>query len=107
MKTNKEIILSHPGLEDTPDSFVEKIMLDRSVAGTEEYNSNDKNIALCAADLYLFMANSPDFTDSKLSMTYSRDAFIKTAKRLYIENGEAQKANSLTVKIIGRAKTTH
>lgn len=108
---NKETILSFPGIEDTPEKFVEKIMGDRSIDGTATYISGDNLVNLCTADLYVFMANANDFTENKLSMTYSRDQFLNTAKRLYRENGEPEKAEALDVKkkkplFRGKAKYT-
>ena len=104
---NRNIILSFPGLEDTPERFVNKIMSDRSLNGEDIYKPNDKIVNLCAADLYVFMGNNSDFSESKLSIKYSRDTFIRTAKNLYSENGETSKAKALGVKMIGQAKTTH
>ena len=106
-ESNRNIILSFPGLEDAPESFVNKIMSDRSLNGADRYKSNDKIVNLCAADLYAFMANNSDFSESKLSVKYSRETFIRTAKNLYCENGEIHKVKALNIKAIGKAKTTH
>lgn len=105
--SNRDVILSFPGLEDTPENFVNKIMSDRRLNGAEIYKPNNKIVNLCAADLYVFMGNNSDFSESKLSVKYSRDTFIRTAKNLYTENGEISKAKSLKIKVVGQAKTTH
>ena len=107
VESNRDTILSFPGLEDTPKCFVDKIMSDRSLNGADSYKPNDKIVNLCAADLYVFMSNNSDFSESKLTVKYSRDAFIRTAKNLYSENGEINRAKALKVKIVGEAKTTH
>ena len=50
------------------------------------------------------MVNSPDFTENKLSMTYPRSYYIQTARRLYIENGEPEKAAKIGKRIIVKGK---
>jgi hypothetical protein len=52
------------------------------------------------------LINSPDFTENKLSVSHPRSYYIQTAKQLYIENGEPEKAAKLGKKIIirGRAR---
>lgn len=95
MDTNKDIIRSFPGLEDTPEKFVGKIMSDRSVNGAALYQPKDRLINLCVADLYVFMANANDFTENKLSVTFSRANFMQTAIQLYRDNGEPERADKL------------
>ena len=64
-----------------------------------------KQVGLCVADTYAMMVNSPDFSENKLSITHPRSFYIQTAKQLYIENGEPEKAAKLAKRIIikGRA----
>ena len=46
------------------------------------------------------MVNSQDFSENKLSITHPRSFYIQTAKQLYIENGEPEKAAKLGKRII-------
>ena len=59
-----------------------------------------KSIGLCVADTYAMMVNSQDFSENKLSITHPRSFYIQTAKQLYIENGEPEKAAKLGKRII-------
>ena len=94
--TVKQAILSFPGLSDISDNFLEKLLLDRSLNGAEEYSvSKMTNTELCAADCYEFMLNSPNFQEGGLSLTLNRAEMRKTASKLYRQNGETSKAESL------------
>ena len=95
--TVKQAILSFPGLSDISDAFIEKLMLDRSLNGADEYSALSKStVELCAADCYSFMVNSPDFTEGSLSITMNKGELKKTAAKLYRQNGESEKADSLS-----------
>lgn len=103
--TISETILSFPGLENC-SSFLEKVLVDRSLNGVDEYTKERKRtVNLAAADMYVFLVNSPDYTENKLSISYSRKHLIDTAAMLYQENGEPENANSLLrkFKITGKA----
>ena len=96
--TIKEAILSFPGLSDVSDNFIEKILTDRSLSGAASYTSSDKeDVGLCAADLYVAVATAPDFSEGRLSITMQRGEMIRSAKRLYRENGEGEKADKLDI----------
>lgn len=100
--TVKQAILSFPGLSDISDNFIEKIMVDRSVTGSADYASSlSSTVALCAADCYMFIVNNPNFTEGDLSIQKSAE-LKATAKRLYRENGEPEKAAKLEVSGISR-----
>ena len=94
--TVEQAILSFPGLSDIPDNFIDKLLLDRSLNGADEYSVSLKaDVELTAADAYLFMLNSPDFSEGGLSITLKRPELKAAAIRLYKANGEASKANLL------------
>lgn len=95
--TVKEAILSYPGLSDIDDNFVEKIMADRSLTGADTYSSSTHTttVALAAADLYVAVANSPDFSEGKLSVKHARAQLLSYARQLYRDNGEGAKADKL------------
>lgn len=96
--TIKEAILSFPGLSDVSDNFVEKILTDRYLTGAASYTADDAvDVNLCAADLYVMVANAPDFSEGRLSVTMQRGEIIRSAKRLYRENGESEKADKLDI----------
>ena len=61
--------------------------------------------------MYAMIGNNPDFTENKLSVTWSSVDFLKTAARLYRQNGEPEKAEELQpkkrpIRLTGRAKYT-
>ncbi len=96
MSTIKETILSFQGLEDTEDAFINRILALRDLEGDANYTADkDDKVCLAAADCYMDAYNSPDFTENKLSKTYPRSYFRKTAIQLYKSNGEPEKATSL------------
>jgi hypothetical protein len=100
MSTIKETILSFQGLEDTPDAFIDRVLALRDLEGDAKYSvDKDTQVCLAAADIYANMCNTADFTENKLSKTYPRSYFRKTAKELYKSYGEPEKADSLTVHV--------
>lgn len=106
MATIRETVLEYPSIEDA-ESYLEKVVfVKRGVEpGKECSTDNMKLVELCVADMYAMMVNSPDFSENKLSITHPRSFYIQTAKQLYIENGEPEKAAKLGKRIIikGRA----
>lgn len=113
MATIRETILSYPGLSDCETYLDNVVLQNRSVIGVEEYNPDihKKQTALCAADLYAVVGNNPDFTENKLSITWSSVDYLKTAARLYREHGEPEKANAILplkkpIRLTGKAKYT-
>lgn len=94
--TVKEAIQSYPGLSDIPDNYTEKVLVDRVLDGTIDYTlSLRQSVALCAADCYVALTSSPDFSEGKLSMKFSRGAMRLLAESLYRDNGETTKADAL------------
>lgn len=94
--TVKEAIKSFPGLSDITDNFLDKLILDRALNGSAEYAASLKGSAeLVAADGYIFMLNSPDFSEGGLSITLKRSEMRATAIKLYKANGEGSKADQL------------
>lgn len=103
-----EAILSFNGLENTSTNALSRVLTIRSLTGTDEFNTNNaKSINLVAADLYVELANSSDFGEGNLSVTHNRKYYLSTAARLYRENGEPQKATSLSKSIVVTGKSTN
>lgn len=106
MATIRETILEYPSVEDM-EGFLEKVVcVKRGVNLNEECTTdNMKQVGLCVADTYAMLVNSPDFSENKLSITHPRSWYIQTARQLYIENGEPEKAARLGKRIVikGRA----
>ena len=106
MATIRETILEYPSIEDM-EGFLDKVVfIKRGINPEAECTTESmKLVGLCVADMYVMMVNSPDFSENKLSITHPRSFYIQTAKRLYIENGEPEKAGRLGKRIIikGRA----
>lgn len=113
MATVRDTILAFPALDEC-EEYLEKVALpNRSLDGAVEYTpSKDmKSVNLAAADMYAMIGNNPDFTENKLSVTWSSVDFLKTAARLYRQNGEPEKAEELQpkkrpIRLTGRAKYT-
>lgn len=98
--TVKETILSYPGLSDFPEGMLTLLMAGRSLNGAAAVGEVDtKAVFLTIADALATAVNLPDFTENKLSLSYPRSYFEKTAVRLYCENGEPEKAVSLQTTI--------
>jgi len=106
--TVQETILSFPGLSDFPD-FLEKVLVDRSLNGAEDYTLSAKQqVDLAAADMYRFVVNSYDFTENKLSIKLSREDMRRSSIELYCEYGEYDKVKLLSNKVIvPRGKATN
>lgn len=106
MATIRETILEYPSIEDM-EGFLEKVVCTkRNVNLKDECTTeNMKQVELCVADMYAMLVNSQDFSENKLSITHPRSWYIQTARQLYIENGEPEKAARLGKRIIikGRA----
>ena len=89
------------------EGFLDKVVfVKRGINSEAECTAESmKQVGLCVADTYAMMVNSPDFSENKLSITHPRSFYIQTAKQLYIENGEPEKAAKLGKRIIikGRA----
>lgn len=107
MATIRETILEYPSIEDM-EGFLDKVVfVKRNVNPDDECTTESmKQVGLCVADTYAMLVNSPDFTENKLSISYPRSYYIQTAKQLYIENGEPEKATKIGKRIIirGRAR---
>ena len=100
MATIRETILEYPSIEDM-EGFLDKVVfVKRGVNPDDECTAeNMKQVGLCVADTYAMMVNSPDFTENKLSISHPRSFYIQTARQLYIENGEPEKATKLGKRI--------
>lgn len=107
MATIRETILEYPSIGDM-EGFLEKVVFVKRGINPEEQCTTDniKQVGLCVADTYAMLINSPDFAENKLSVSHPRSYYIQTARQLYIENGEPEKAAKLGKKIIirGRAR---
>jgi len=98
--TLRETILLFPGLAECK-SYIDKVLTDRSIIGADSYSVDMKVVAnLVAADLYLMVGGLPDFTESGISKAYPRTWYNETARRLYRENGEPEKAETIGKQII-------
>jgi len=95
--TIKEAILSFPGLSDESGNLIDKVITDRGLTADTGYTVTSKAaVALCAADAYVLMVNSPDFSEGSLSIKHSRAQMKQMAATLYRENGEPENAAKIT-----------
>lgn len=101
MATIRDTILEYPSIADM-EGYLEKVVsVKRGVKLNDECNAeNMKQVELCVADMYAMLVNSQDFTENKLSITHPRSYYIQTAKQLYIDNGEPEKAARLGKRIV-------
>lgn len=99
--TIKDTILSFPGLAGFNSAYLSQLLKARSLDGASESTVGTvREVNLAIADSLKFAVNMPDFTENKLSMKYPRSYFIETARQLYRENGEPEKADALHKKTI-------
>ena len=99
-KTIRDTILAYPGLADCEEFLDNVVFPGRGLEGTEESSTVDiQKQKLVAADLYVMVGGLPDFSENKLSVTYPRSWYDATAKRLYREGGEPEKAELIGNKI--------
>lgn len=105
MATIRETILEYPSVDDM-EGFLDKVIfIKRGINPDKECSAEDmKLVSLCVADTYAMLVNSPDFTENKLSISYPRSWYIQTAKQLYIENGEPEKAGKIGKRITVKGK---
>ena len=106
MATIRETILEYPSVGDMGGFLENVVFVKRDVNPEDKCTAeNMKSVGLCVADTYAMMVNSQDFSENKLSITHPRSFYIQTARQLYIENGEPEKAAKLGKRIIikGRA----
>ena len=101
MATIRETILEYPSIEDM-EGFLDKVVfVKRGVKPDDECTAkNMKSVGLCIADTYAMMVNSQDFSENKLSISHPRSFYIQTARQLYIENGEPEKAAKIGKRIV-------
>lgn len=96
MVTIRETILSYPGLSDCEEFLDNVVLPGRLVDGFAESSTiNIETQKLIAADVYCMIGGLPDFTENKLSLTYPRSWYEATARRLYREGGEPEKAEMI------------
>ena len=106
MSTIRETILTFPSISDMEEHLEKYVMVKRGVDPDGFCSAESMpQVELCVADMYANLVNSYDFTENKLSIQHPRSYYIQTAKRLYIENGEATKAANVgkRITINGRA----
>lgn len=105
--TIQETILSFPGLSNFSTAYLGVLLAGRSLKGSDAASDAEARLLnLAIADALVFAVNTPDWTDNKVSEKLPRNHFIKTAKMLYLQNGEPESANALVrVRVpIGRAR---
>lgn len=101
MATIRETILEYPSVEDM-EGFLDKVVFVKRGVNPEEKCTADnmKLVGLCVADVYAMLVNSQDFSENKLSISHPRSFYIQTARQLYIENGEPEKASRIGKRIV-------
>jgi hypothetical protein len=79
-----EVIRSYPVLDDCNTNLITKVCLDRNLTSGDSYASGlRQSVELAVADLYVEMANSPDFSEGQLSIKYPRESLLKRAEAIY------------------------
>lgn len=105
MATIRETILEYPSIEDMKGFLDKVVFVKRGINSEAECTAESmKQVGLCVADTYAMLVNSQDFSENKLSITHPRSFYVQTAKQLYIENGEPEKAGKLGKRIIVKGK---
>lgn len=105
--TIKDVIQNSPGVVDVSVTFLEKILIDRSVNGAIDYDSSHSgNVELCLADLYYWQLVNPDFSEGKLSIKYDKVAMLNFCTMIYQKNGETDKLTELLKRFQGPTLTS-
>ena len=87
--TNREALVSIINGFEVPDTAIDKVLIDREVDGGSEYSAIAKrDIELCLSDLMEVAANSPDYSEGKLSITIDRATLLASAKNIKQKYGE-------------------
>ena len=86
--TKKEALQS---LTAYSGNLLDKVLLDRGVTGTDTYNGTSdhiKEIDLCLADLYFYLAGHPEVKMGSYYKRYSDGQLRAMAEALYRKHGE-------------------
>jgi hypothetical protein len=87
--TITETIKGYPGLADVSTAMIEKLCTDRGLSSGASYTAAIKtSVNLTIADGLMAKANDPDYSENDLSVKLHRETLIKSANKLYQENGE-------------------
>lgn len=79
-----EAIQSNPILVNIPVSYIESVMISRSVSGSAIYESGSlKSLELITADLYQDVATLSEFKEGQLSIKYDSSALLARAASIY------------------------
>ena len=78
-----------------PDNSFKKVLLDRGLNDTGEYNPGNKRaMELCIADSIKILVSAPNISESGFSISVTeKKELIKLASTLYTKNGEANPFN--------------
>ena len=76
-------------LEYENDNLLTKVLTDRGMSGSSTYSaSNQSNIELAAADVYLTLCNHPDFREGSKYVDYSKGALMSLRREILRKWGQ-------------------
>ncbi len=84
------VIADYPGLSNLKETTIRRVCIDRVVNADAVYEASLKRLTdLCIADCLIALVNLPDFKESDLSETLSRESIEKSANSIYSKYGDA------------------
>lgn len=76
-------------IEYSNSNLFEKVLTDRGVVGSTTYTaSNQEDIDLCLADIYMYLATHPEFKEGSMMTKYSSGTLTAMARRIYQQYGD-------------------
>jgi len=95
-----EAIQSNPVLINVPQKFIESVLIGRSINGGERHSEVSLELMeLATADLYMVVANTPDFKEGTLSISYNSDMLKAMALGLYAKYNDPRSQTERYTKI--------
>jgi hypothetical protein len=86
--TKLEALKATIEFEYTNDNLFTKVLTDRGITGSATYTASDaQDIDLCLADIYLYLAQHPDYTEGKQSEKWSGIDLIQARNDLFAKYG--------------------
>jgi len=89
-----EAILSAVPVEVDENTLL-KVLIDRHLSGDGNYTGNSRIVNLATADVLVLASRTADFSEGRLSVKSPRGKMSAEAIRLYITNGEPEKADQM------------
>tara|TARA_R110000744_G_scaffold195512_1_gene314544 strand:+ start:8383 stop:8703 length:321 start_codon:yes stop_codon:yes gene_type:complete len=86
-----EAVKANPSIVAVPEETILAAFIGRDIDHTEDYVfAQKKNVELVSADIYVAIANQPNFTEGALSVTYNPKVLMARARNIYLKYEDDQ-----------------